>query len=55
LSEVIVEKLRPIWSQCRYLKGDPNYVDNLLFKGALQVRPLAEAVLAKVKNRVGLG
>jgi tryptophanyl-tRNA synthetase len=55
LSEVIIEGLRPLQSRYGDLTKDPAYMDTLLSKGADKIRPIAERVLAEVKERVGLG
>jgi tryptophanyl-tRNA synthetase len=55
LAEVVVEGLRPVQSRYKALTEDPAHIDTLLSKGADRIRPIAERVLAKVKERVGLG
>ena len=55
LAEVVVEGLRPVQSRYEELTGDPTYIDSLLSKGANRIRPVAERVLAKAKQRMGVG
>jgi tryptophanyl-tRNA synthetase len=55
LAEVVIEGLRPLQSRYEELTEDPMHIDRLLSKGAEKLRPTAERVLAKVKERVGLG
>ncbi len=55
LGEVVVEGLRPLQTRYQELTADPGYIDSLLTEGANRARPLAEKVLASVKERVGLG
>ena len=55
LSEVIIESLRPVQSRYKELTEDPAHLDILLSKGADKIRPTAEKVLSKVKDKVGLG
>jgi len=55
LGEVVIEGLRPLQTRYQELTTDPGYIDSLLAKGADQARPMAEKVLASVKERVGLG
>ena len=55
LAEVVVEGLRSVQSRYKALTEDPMHIDILLSKGADRVRPIAEWVLEKVRERVGLG
>ena len=55
LAEVVVEGLRPVQSRYDELTEDPTYIDTLLTQGADRIRPVAERVLAKAKQRMGIG
>jgi len=55
LGELIVEGLRPLQSRYRELTADPTYIDSLLASGATKARPMADKILAAVKDRMGLG
>jgi tryptophanyl-tRNA synthetase len=55
LSEVVIEKLRPIQDRYKALTAEPGRIDSILKEGAAKARPLAEKMLAEVKNKVGLG
>jgi tryptophanyl-tRNA synthetase len=55
LSELIIERLKPIQSRYGVLMEDSNHIDRILAKGAEKIRPIAESVLGAVKDNVGLG
>ncbi len=55
LAEVVVEGLRPVQSRYRTLTEDPLHMDRLLAEAAQRIKPIADGVLGKVKERVGLG
>ena len=55
LAEVVVEGLRPVQSRYEELTEDPTYIDTLLSRGADRIGPIAERVLAKAKQRMGVG
>ncbi len=55
LAEVVVEGLRPLQERYEALIEDAAYLDTLLSKGADRIRPTAERVLAKAKQRMGVG
>jgi tryptophanyl-tRNA synthetase len=55
LGESIVEGLRPLQARYRELTADPTRIDSLLAEGASKARPMAEIILASVKDRMGLG
>ena len=55
LADVIVEGLRPIRERYHQLREDPGYLEGVLHEGAERARPMANAKLALVKERVGLG
>ncbi len=55
LAEVVVEGLRPLQDRYEALIEDAAYLDTLLSKGADRIRPTAERVLAKAKQRMGVG
>lgn len=54
-AEVIIEGLQPMQERYRQLAADPTGLDALLREGADRVRPLAEAKLTLVRERLGLG
>ena len=55
LAEIVIEGLGPLQSRYATLKTDPQQIDNLLLKGSERVRPIAEEVLARGKEMMGLG
>jgi len=55
LAEVVVEGLKPVQSRYRALTEDPMHMDRLLAEAAQRIKPTADRVLGKVKERVGLG
>ena len=55
LGEVVVEGLRPVQTRYKELTEDPERLDTLLSEAADRVRPTADRVLNKVKERVGIG
>ena len=54
LAERVVAALEPIQRRYAELTADPRTLDDLLARGAERVRPLAQATLRLVKERVGL-
>jgi tryptophanyl-tRNA synthetase len=54
LSELVVGTLNPIQSKYRELASDYGFADSVLREGEGTVRPIAEATMATVKNRLGL-
>jgi tryptophanyl-tRNA synthetase len=55
LGEVVVEGLRPVQTRYKALTEDPAHLDTLLSEAADRIRPTADGVLNKVKQRVGIG
>jgi tryptophanyl-tRNA synthetase len=55
LAEVIVEGLRPLQTRYKELTADPTTIDKILAEGAAKARPLAEKVLKRAQERIGLG
>lgn len=55
LADVVIEGLRPIREKYRQIAKDPGYIESLLQEGAQKVRPVAQGVLKRVKDRIGLG
>jgi tryptophanyl-tRNA synthetase len=55
LAEVVVEGLRPLQDRYKALIEDATYLDAILSKGADRIRPTAERVLARAKQRMGVG
>jgi tryptophanyl-tRNA synthetase len=53
LTEVAVQKLRPINDAMRRLRDDPGHVDAILSDGAARADALAEPILAEVQRIVG--
>jgi tryptophanyl-tRNA synthetase len=54
LADVVVEVATPYRTRTLELMADPAELDRILAQGAEQVRPLAEATLTRVYDRVGL-
>lgn len=54
LADEIVTHLSPIQERRRALLADPDYVHDVLTDGARRARPLAQATLAEVKEKMGL-
>ena len=55
LADVVIESLRPVREKYAQISNDPGYIETLLKDGAEKVRPVAQSVLKRVKDRVGLG
>lgn len=55
LADVVVESLRPIRENYKKISSEKGYIESLLREGAEKVRPVAQGVLKRVKDRVGLG
>jgi len=55
LAELVIEGLKPLQERYREITADPAYLESMLKKGADKVRPIAEGVLRRVKDRIGLG
>jgi tryptophanyl-tRNA synthetase len=55
LADVVIEGLRPIRERYEELVSDPAETEKLLQKGAEQARSVAEATMATVWERTGLG
>jgi tryptophanyl-tRNA synthetase len=55
LAEVVVEGLRPVHSRYKELTEDPKHMDTLLSEAADRIRPIADRVLTKAKERIGIG
>ena len=54
LADVVVATLEPIQQRYHTLMADPTALDTLMAEGAAKVRPLAQATLHTVLERVGL-
>ncbi len=54
LAHEIIVHLSPIQERHRALLADPDYVRDVLADGAHRARPLAQATLAEVKEKMGL-
>lgn len=55
LADVVIEGLRPLQERYKALTADPGTIDAILKEGADKARPLAQKMLAEVKQKVGLG
>ncbi len=55
LAEVIIEGLRPIQERYAQFIADPAQLDALLAQSADKIRPIAEATMKRVHQRLGLG
>jgi tryptophanyl-tRNA synthetase len=55
LAEVVVEGLRPLQERYKAFTADPAHIDSILAEGADKARPMAQKMLAEVKQKVGLG
>lgn len=55
LAEVVIEGLRPLQERYKALTADPSHIENILKEGAAKAQPMAAEMLAKVKEKVGLG
>jgi tryptophanyl-tRNA synthetase len=55
LAEAIDTELAPIREQRRALEADPSYVDRVIAEGAEKARIIAQATVAEVKQKMGLG
>jgi tryptophanyl-tRNA synthetase len=55
LAEVVVEGLRPLQTRYNELTAEPGRIDSILTDGANHARPIAEGVLNRVREKVGLG
>lgn len=55
LAELVVETLKPIQQKYNEMSEDPNYIEEILKKGADKVRPIAVKTLADAKAAMGLG
>ncbi len=51
----VIADLAPIQERRRQLEADPDYVRDVLREGARRARPIAQATLAEVKEKMGLG
>lgn len=55
LADVVIAALTPLQERYREITQDPTYLNRLLAAGVERVRPMAEAKVALVKQRIGLG
>lgn len=55
LADTVIESLRPIREKYAQISKEPDYIESLLRQGAEKVRPVAQTVLKRVKDRLGLG
>ncbi|MCS7026190.1 MAG: tryptophan--tRNA ligase [Bryobacteraceae bacterium] len=54
VAEIVVESLAPIQQRYREITASPEYLDAVLEESAARVRPVAEATVALVKDRMGV-
>jgi len=55
LADAIIADLAPVQERWRHLAAHPDEVREVLREGAARVRPIAQATLAEVKEKMGLG
>ena len=55
LGKVVTEGLRPLQERYQELIAEPGRIDAILTEGAAKASLLAGKVLARVKNKIGLG
>ncbi|NPV07027.1 MAG: tryptophan--tRNA ligase [Anaerolineae bacterium] len=55
LADLVIESLRPIQERYRQLRSDPQTIEDILRRGAERAAPVADAKVAQVKERIGLG
>ncbi len=55
LAELVVASLTPLQKKYHAFMQDPAELDRMLVQGAGKIRPMAEAMMKKVKEKVGLG
>lgn len=54
LSEIIIKALKPIQEKRSGLLKNPNQVKKILAEGAKKVRPIAQATMEEVRQKIGL-
>ncbi len=54
LADEIIADLAPLQERWRHLEADPDYVRDVLREGAARARPIAQATMAEVRERMGL-
>lgn len=55
LAELVVATLRPIQQKYDEISADPNYIEEILKRGADRIRPIAQKTFAEAKDAMGLG
>ncbi len=55
LAELVLETLKPIQQKYNQISEDPNYIEEILKKGADKIRPIAAKTLHEAKAAMGLG
>ncbi len=55
LAELVVETLKPIQQKYNEISADPNYIEEILKRGADRIRPIAEKTYSEAKAAMGLG
>jgi len=55
LADLIVETLRPIQERYQKIRKEEDYLESLFREGLRKVKPISEATLKKVYERMGLG
>ena len=54
VAEMVVSSLEPLQKRYREIVAEPDYVDDILRRGAARVSPIANATVEVVKRRMGL-
>jgi tryptophanyl-tRNA synthetase len=54
VAEMVVSSLEPLQKRYREIVAEPDYVDDILRRGAARVAPIANATVEVVKRRMGL-
>lgn len=55
LAELVVEKLEPIQAELHHLSQQPDYISDVLARGAERANQIAEHKMALVRERMGFG
>ena len=53
LAEVIIEKLSPIQNKFKELSADPEYINDILRKGAQKAKKIASQTMTDVRSKIG--
>ncbi len=55
LADAVIAGVEPLQKRYDEITADPGYLDRLLEQGADKIRPIAQATMKRVKEKVGLG